>query len=69
MRVFGTAVLTINYGDYELTKVPGAKETPVVVKPTDKSPGRVEASRARTDMVSMSGLKVESELTGDAVRQ
>jgi hypothetical protein len=40
-----------------------------VVKPTDKSPGRVETSGARTDMVSMSGLKVESELTGDAVRQ
>jgi outer membrane lipoprotein-sorting protein len=69
VRIFGTAVLTINYGDYELTKVPGAKETPAVVKPTGKSPGRVEASRERTDMVSMSGLKVESELTGDAVRQ
>jgi outer membrane lipoprotein-sorting protein len=37
VRIFGTAVLTINYGDYELTKVPGAKGTPTVVKPTDKS--------------------------------
>ena len=69
VRIFGTAVLTINYGDYELTKIPGAKGTPAVIKPSDKPAGRVDAAQERTDMVSMSGLKVESEVTGDAVRQ
>ena len=69
VRIFGTAVLTINYGDYQLTQIPGQKGTPSVVKPSDKPSGGVDATQERTETVSMSGLKVESEVTGDAVRQ
>jgi hypothetical protein len=69
VRIFGTAVLTITYGDYQLTEVPGQKVTPSVVKPSDKPSRGVDATQERTETVSMSGLKVESEVTGDAVRQ
>jgi hypothetical protein len=69
VRIFGTAVLTINYGDYQFTQVPGRKGTPSVVQPSDKPSGGVDAAQERTDTVSMIGLKVESEVTGNAVRQ
>ena len=69
VRIFGTAVLTIKYGEYQLTPVPGGKATPSVVKPSGKSSGGVDAAQDRADTVSVIGLKVESELTSNAIRQ
>ncbi len=69
VRIFGTAVLTISYGDYQIAQVPGGKGTPAVVKPSDKPSGGVDAAQERTDTISMIGLKLESEVTGNAVRQ
>lgn len=69
VRIFGTAVLTISYGDYQIKQVPGGKEVPSVVKPSDKRPGGADAAQERTDTISMTGLKVESEAAGNAVRQ
>jgi hypothetical protein len=69
VRIFGTAVLTISYGDYQITQVPAAKGAPSVVKPSDKPAGGVDAAQGRTDPISMIGLRVELEMTGNAVRQ
>jgi outer membrane lipoprotein-sorting protein len=69
VRIFGTAVLTISYGDYQITQVPGERAVPSLVKPSDKPAGGVDAARGRTDTISMIGLKIESEVTGNAVRQ
>lgn len=69
VRIFGTAVLTINYGEYQIPQVPGANGTPSVVKPSDKPSGGVDAGQERAETVSMIGLKVESEVTANAVRQ
>jgi len=65
VRIFGTAVLTINYGDYQIAPVPGEKATPSVVKPSS----RVNATQQRTDTISISGLSVEAEVTGNAAPQ
>ena len=69
VRIFGTAILTINYGDYQITPVPGGKGNPVIVKPSDKPPAEFNAAQERTDTTSMLGFKVDSEVTGNAVRQ
>ena len=69
VRIFGTAVLTITYGDYQLPKAPGAKGTPSEVKPSDKPSGGVDAAQERGETASMNGLRVEMEVTGNAVRQ
>jgi hypothetical protein len=69
VRIFGTAVLTINYGDYQITPVPAGKGNPTIVKPSDKPSSEVGAAQERTDTTSMIGLKVDSEVTGNAVRQ
>lgn len=69
VRIFGTAVLTISYGDYQITPGPGGKRTPSVVKPSDKPSGEVNAAQERANTSSMIELKVESEVTGNAVRQ
>jgi hypothetical protein len=65
VRILGTAVLTISYGDYQITPVPAEKGTPSETKPT----GGVNAGQERTDTISMTGLKLESEVTGNAIRQ
>jgi outer membrane lipoprotein-sorting protein len=65
VRIFGTAILTISYGDYQITPVPGGKGTPAVIKPS----GGVDAGQERADTVSMIGLRVESEMIGNATRQ
>jgi len=70
VRMFGTAVLTISYRDYQITQVPGGKGVSSAVKPSDKPSGGVDTVvQERTDTVSMIGLNVESEVTGKAVRQ
>jgi outer membrane lipoprotein-sorting protein len=74
VRIFGTAVLTISYRDYQITQVPGRKGTPSAVKPSEVKPsdnpsGEVDGAHGRTDTTSMIGLKVESEITENAVRQ
>jgi hypothetical protein len=69
VRIFGTAVLTINYGDYQLPKAPGANGTPSEVKPSDKPSGGVDAAQERDETASMIGLRVETEVTGNAVGQ
>jgi hypothetical protein len=69
VRIFGTAILTINYGEYQITAVPGGKGTPSMVKPSDKPSGEVNAAQDRAETSSMIGLKVESEVTANAVRQ
>ena len=69
VRIFGTAVLTISYGVYQITPLPGGKEKSSVVEPSDKPSGEVNAAQERVDTTSTIGLKVESEVTGNAVRQ
>jgi outer membrane lipoprotein-sorting protein len=69
VRIFGTAVLTVSYGDYQITHIPGAKGAPSLLKPSDKPAAGVDAAQGRTDPISMIGLRVESEVTGNAVRQ
>jgi outer membrane lipoprotein-sorting protein len=69
VRIFGTAVLSISYGDYQITPVPGGKGSPSMVKPSDKPSGDVNAAQERPDTSSIIGLKLESEVTGNAVRQ
>jgi outer membrane lipoprotein-sorting protein len=69
VRIFGTAVLTISYRDYKITQVSGRTGTPSVVKPSDNPSGGVDRAQERTDTTSMIGLKVESDITENAVRQ
>ncbi|HVO60123.1 MAG TPA: hypothetical protein VMT53_04270 [Terriglobales bacterium] len=69
VRIFGTAVLTISYGDYQVTPVPDGKGSPSMVKPSDRPSGGVNAAQKRADTSSMIGLRDESELTANAARQ
>lgn len=59
VRIFGTAVLTINYGDYRITQIPDGKGSPSVVQPSGAG---VDAAQKRPDTISMIEGKVESEL-------
>jgi outer membrane lipoprotein-sorting protein len=58
VRIFGTAVLTINYKDYQVKQVPDGKGTPAVVKPSDKPSGGVDAAQERMDTISMLGSEL-----------
>jgi outer membrane lipoprotein-sorting protein len=65
VRIFGTAVLTINYGDYQITQVPDGNGSPTVVKPLDE----VDAAHQRANTLSPIDLKDQSEVAGNHVRQ
>lgn len=62
VRIFGTAVLTINYGDYQVTQVPDGQGAPNVVQP---SGGEVNAAQER-QTISKAGEAAVSKIADAA---